>query len=163
MEKTRILIAEDDESLVTYLESLLAEMGYQVSGWEAAGQAAILAAQEQQPDLILMDIHLRGEMSGIHAEDLSKLFKSFVQLDSSLSRQHSGTGLGLALVQKMAELQGGSVEVESAPGTGSRFTIILPWSKREIELNGARGGIISPQSVVLWPQENRLKPPGSFS
>jgi PAS domain S-box-containing protein len=64
---------------------------------------------------------------GIKAEELKKLFKPFVQLDSSLSRQYSGTGLGLSLVQRMAELQGGRVEVESLPAKGSRFTIVLPW------------------------------------
>ena len=66
---------------------------------------------------------------GISTEDLQKLFKPFTQLDSSLSRQHDGTGLGLVLVYKFTELHGGSVRVESAVGTGSRFTIVLPWSE----------------------------------
>ncbi len=65
---------------------------------------------------------------GIKPEDFEKLFKPFTQLDSSLSRQYSGTGLGLSLVQRMAELHGGTVKVESAPGEGCRFTVILPWS-----------------------------------
>jgi len=65
---------------------------------------------------------------GIAAEDLGKLFRPFTQLDSRLSRQYSGTGLGLSLVQRMADLHGGSVSVESKPGQGSRFTITLPWS-----------------------------------
>jgi len=64
---------------------------------------------------------------GIKPEDLHRLFKPFVQLDSSLTRQHSGSGLGLSLVQRMAELHGGSIQVESEPGAGSRFTIFLPW------------------------------------
>ncbi len=64
---------------------------------------------------------------GIATEDLPKLFRPFTQLDSGLSRQQSGTGLGLALVQRMADLHGGSMRVESTPGQGSRFTIILPW------------------------------------
>jgi signal transduction histidine kinase/ActR/RegA family two-component response regulator len=64
---------------------------------------------------------------GIAAGDLGKLFQPFVQLDSSLSRQHSGTGLGLYLVYRMAELHGGSVTVSSERGKGSRFTISLPW------------------------------------
>jgi CheY-like chemotaxis protein len=50
-------------------------------------------------------------------------------LDSSLSRQYEGTGLGLVLVYKFTELHGGSVQVESEIGKGSRFTIILPWSQ----------------------------------
>jgi PAS domain S-box-containing protein len=64
---------------------------------------------------------------GIAAEDLPQLFRPFIQLDSRLARQYSGTGLGLSLVQRMADLHGGSVSVESTPGQGSRFTITLPW------------------------------------
>jgi PAS domain S-box-containing protein len=65
---------------------------------------------------------------GITPENLSKLFKPFVQLDSSLTRQHEGTGLGLALVARLVEYHGGSISVESQPGRGSRFTVALPWS-----------------------------------
>ncbi len=65
---------------------------------------------------------------GISAENLKRLFKPFVQLDSSLARLHSGTGLGLSLVQRMTEMHGGSVRVESALGQGSQFTVVLPWS-----------------------------------
>jgi PAS domain S-box-containing protein len=70
---------------------------------------------------------------GIAEQDLRKLFTPFTQLDSSLSRQYAGTGLGLALVQKLTDLQGGSVEVESEPGIGSRFTIILPLNQAQDE------------------------------
>ena len=63
---------------------------------------------------------------GISPEDLTKLFQSFVQLDSSLSREYSGTGLGLALVRKMAEMHGGTVGVTSQLGEGSRFSFTLP-------------------------------------
>ncbi len=65
---------------------------------------------------------------GMAADDLPRLFQPFVQLDSRLARQYAGTGLGLALVQGMAALQGGSVAVESTLGQGSRFTITLPWA-----------------------------------
>lgn len=64
---------------------------------------------------------------GISEPDLERLFQPFVQLDSSLAREVTGTGLGLALVTQMVRLHGGSVNVESQPGQGSRFTIILPW------------------------------------
>lgn len=65
---------------------------------------------------------------GISKEDLTRLFQPFVQLDSSLSRQYAGTGLGLVLAQRMANMHGGSISVESTPGQGSRFIISLPWS-----------------------------------
>ena len=67
---------------------------------------------------------------GIAPENLGRLFQPFQQLDSSLSREYSGTGLGLALVSRMADLHGGSVAVESEPGVGSRFSILIPHKTR---------------------------------
>jgi PAS domain S-box-containing protein len=64
---------------------------------------------------------------GINESDLTRLFQPFVQLDSSLAREATGTGLGLALVAQMARLHGGSVSVESQLNEGSRFMITLPW------------------------------------
>ena len=66
---------------------------------------------------------------GIAPQDLERLFQPFTQLDSSLSRQHEGTGLGLALTHRLAELHGGSIVVESQVDKGSRFTIILPYNR----------------------------------
>jgi signal transduction histidine kinase/CheY-like chemotaxis protein len=70
---------------------------------------------------------------GISQEDMSRLFRPFVQLDSRLNRQFAGTGLGLSLVYRMTELHGGSVTLESETGQGSRFTVSLPWQERETE------------------------------
>ncbi|HWQ15998.1 MAG TPA: GAF domain-containing sensor histidine kinase, partial [Roseiflexaceae bacterium] len=64
---------------------------------------------------------------GIAPEAQERLFKPFVQLDSSLTRRYEGSGLGLALVARLAELHGGGVTLESSPGAGSRFTVALPW------------------------------------
>ncbi|MCG6863097.1 MAG: response regulator [Chromatiaceae bacterium] len=64
---------------------------------------------------------------GIPAEQRDRLFKPFVQLDSRLSRRYDGTGLGLALANGMAELHGGTIEVDSKLGEGSRFHVSLPW------------------------------------
>jgi signal transduction histidine kinase len=63
---------------------------------------------------------------GISPPDLRRIFEPFTQIDSSLARQHEGTGLGLALVRRLAELHGGYVDVDSEPNKGSRFTIVLP-------------------------------------
>ena len=64
---------------------------------------------------------------GIAPEDQSKLFEPFVQIDSRLSRQYSGTGLGLSLVQRLVNLHGGKVSLNSSPGQGSCFTVWLPY------------------------------------
>ena len=63
---------------------------------------------------------------GIAPEQAGRLFTPFQQIDSSLTRQYSGTGLGLALVKRMAQLHGGSVDLESESGRGSRFGVTLP-------------------------------------
>jgi signal transduction histidine kinase/CheY-like chemotaxis protein len=75
---------------------------------------------------------------GIAEEDVKCLFQPFVQLDTSLSREHGGTGLGLALVHRMTELHGGGVTVESEPGQGSRFTISLPWEENTADIGVER-------------------------
>ena len=64
---------------------------------------------------------------GISESDLTRLFRPFVQLDSGLAREVTGTGLGLVLVAQMVRLHGGSIAVESQLGQGSRFTAVLPW------------------------------------
>lgn len=71
---------------------------------------------------------------GITPVDFSRLFKPFAQLDSRLARQYAGSGLGLVLVYRMTEMQGGSVTVASSDNGGSRFTIALPW---RVPTNGA--------------------------
>jgi signal transduction histidine kinase/CheY-like chemotaxis protein len=63
---------------------------------------------------------------GIAEEDQPKLFEPFRQLDNQLDRRYEGTGLGLALSQKLAQLHGGSITVASIPGEGSCFTLHVP-------------------------------------
>jgi PAS domain S-box-containing protein len=75
----------------------------------------------------LIEISVWDNGIGIQEVDLARLFQPFVQLDSGLARESTGTGLGLVLVSQMARLHGGSIKVASEPGKGSRFTITLPW------------------------------------
>jgi signal transduction histidine kinase/ActR/RegA family two-component response regulator len=64
---------------------------------------------------------------GISPENIQKLFKPFIQIDSALNRQYQGTGLGLALVKRVVEIHGGEVSLTSEVGVGSRFVIELPY------------------------------------
>ena len=63
---------------------------------------------------------------GIALPDVQRLFRPFTQLDSGLTRKHGGTGLGLYISQRLAELLRGRIEVASTPGQGSTFTLVLP-------------------------------------
>jgi signal transduction histidine kinase/CheY-like chemotaxis protein len=73
------------------------------------------------------DIEISVEDSGIGIplEDQERLFTPFTQVDGSLARRHEGTGLGLALSKRLTELHGGVIEVRSAPGQGSTFSLRL--------------------------------------
>ena len=82
-----------------------------------------------------LDISIIDNGIGISTIDLERLFRPFTQLDSKLSRQYSGTGLGLSLVLRLTELHGGSVEVKSELGKGSCFTVSLPWNESKTELS----------------------------
>jgi signal transduction histidine kinase len=63
---------------------------------------------------------------GISTEDQSKLFKPFSQIDSSLTRNFDGVGLGLYIAKEFVEMLGGSIYLESEPGKGSNFTFTIP-------------------------------------
>lgn len=63
---------------------------------------------------------------GIAPEDVASLFQPFRQIDTGLTRQHEGTGLGLAICRRLSALMGGTITVESRPGEGSTFTLLLP-------------------------------------
>ncbi len=70
---------------------------------------------------------------GIAADQIKHIFDEFRQVDGSASRKYGGTGLGLAIAKKYAELLGGSIKVESSPGVGSTFTLIIPVKLDEYE------------------------------
>jgi len=76
----------------------------------------------------LVRIHVWDRGIGISAEGVARLFRPFSQLDSTLTRQFPGTGLGLALTRRLVELQGGVITVASEPGEGSTFTITIAYT-----------------------------------
>jgi signal transduction histidine kinase/ActR/RegA family two-component response regulator len=111
--------------------------------------------QQPQPQIVfsIVDTGI-----GIAAENIDKLFQSFVQIDSSLSRQYAGTGLGLALVKQIVELHGGSVSVKSEVNCGSCFAVSLPFDPSAIM---ATAPSLSP--LTLEPDETpTLRPKASI-
>ena len=71
-------------------------------------------------------ISVRDEGIGIDPKYHRMIFEEFRQVDGTPKREFGGTGLGLALVKKFVELQGGHVQVESSPDMGSTFSVVLP-------------------------------------
>jgi PAS domain S-box-containing protein len=88
------------------------------------GGRVTIAVNRREDQAIELKVQDTG--IGVRPEDLGRLFVEFQQLDASAARAYPGSGLGLALTRKMAELHGGAVRVESRLGHGSTFTVVLP-------------------------------------
>ena len=87
-----------------------------------AGEVTLAVTARELPDMSL-ELHfaVRDTGVGISAETMERLFRPFMQGDSSTTRKYGGTGLGLVITKQFVELMGGRVWVESAPGAGSTF------------------------------------------
>jgi PAS domain S-box-containing protein len=73
-------------------------------------------------------IEVKDTGAGIRAEDLPRLFREFVQLETTQAQRHEGAGLGLALTKKLVEVHGGRIWANSeGEGQGSTFTVLLPF------------------------------------
>jgi PAS domain S-box-containing protein len=120
--KTSLLtFGADERRLKQILVNLLSNA---VKFTQKGGEVGIEVSDDADKEKINFTIWDTG--IGITKESMDKLFQPFIQIDSSLTREYSGTGLGLALVKHLTELHGGSITVESEPGEGSRFTVTLP-------------------------------------
>ena len=88
------------------------------------GTVTLTVTREAATDEIVFSVSDSG--IGMSAEQVGKVFESFIQADSSTTRDYGGTGLGLAITKTFCEMLGGEISVASVPGEGSTFTIRLP-------------------------------------
>ena len=88
------------------------------------GHVRVHAVQNGRADRLRVDVVDDG--IGIPPEALPRIFERFYQADNSATRKFGGTGMGLALVQRLVQAHGASVEVESVVGKGSRFSLLWP-------------------------------------
>ncbi|MBF0260645.1 MAG: PAS domain-containing protein [Magnetococcales bacterium] len=89
---------------------------------------SVEVAEEDASEIVLR-FAIRDTGIGMPHEQLAIIFDKFQQGDPSSTRRHGGTGLGLAISKSLVELMGGSVEVESTPGVGSRFVFMVRCGK----------------------------------
>ena len=104
-------------------EQALANLLDNAVKYSESGKTVFIAAERTNGDLT---VSVRDEGCGIAPEHLPRLFERFYRVDKARSRAMGGTGLGLAIVKHIVHVHRGRVEVESAPGKGSTFRIVLP-------------------------------------
>jgi signal transduction histidine kinase len=115
-------VLADAEFLTEMLHRLMAN----AIKFTQQGSITLSHRQDQDYDIIAV-----GDTGiGIAAADIAGLATQFQQLESSASRRAEGAGLGLAIVQKLLELQGGKLKIESVLGQGSQFQLCLPHGGR---------------------------------
>ena len=101
------------------------------SKFTEGGTVTLSAREEADAGRRWMVFRVADTGIGMTEEQLGRLFRRFTQADSSTTRRFGGTGLGLAITKAITDLLGGAIEVTSAPGEGTAFTIRLPADLRE--------------------------------
>lgn len=118
------VVATDEDRV----RQVLLNLGTNALKFTDAGEVSIEVQRGPQgPDdepTVLCSVRDTGV--GIAREDLARLFRPFTQVDDGPTRRHGGTGLGLYISRRLSELLGGRIIVESTPGVGSTFTLVLP-------------------------------------
>jgi len=111
------------------LEQVLANLVTNAFKFTAEGSVALRVRHDRAERRMTFEIADTG--IGIPARELPHIFDEFRQVDGSMSRQHGGMGLGLALVRHLTALLGGRVDVVSREGVGTTFTVALPLEQDE--------------------------------
>ena len=106
-------------------------------------------------DILRIEVEDTG--IGISADQVGRIFESFRQVESGLSRSYPGLGLGLALARKLASLMQGEISVASTPGEGSTFTLRIPIRTAEAESEPATAAArVENGPVVLAVEDNAV-------
>ena len=101
---------------------------------------------EKHDATVLIQIAVSDTGVGISPEALDKVFMPFTQEDGSTTRKYGGTGLGLTISRRLAELLGGTIAIESSPGVGSCLTVTLPFAVGTSTVTT----LAIPSTTVIW-------------
>lgn len=132
-EKEQIELYFDKEKMITIMSNLLS------NAFKFTQEGGYITVTISEKNLSSVDIKVGNNGTVVAKEKLSKLFDRFYQVDDSNTREHEGTGIGLALVKELVELHQGTISVDSEPGdpnkagTGwTEFIIELPLGRKHL-------------------------------
>lgn len=115
-------------------------------------EGEIQVAAREKDGFVQLDVSDTG--IGIRADQLDTIFLAFEQADSSITREYGGVGLGLSITKHLVELHGGRIEVASAPGEGSCFTVLLPVGDGN-EAEPQAGSVMAHETVLESHSDKR--------
>lgn len=121
-EASRVVSGEEDE-LFQVFENLLANACKYGGG---GGRIDVTASPASLDGMPAVSVSVRDYGKGIPREHLPRITERFYRVDADESRMRKGTGLGLAIVKHIVARHGGQLKIDSAPGEGSTFTVVLP-------------------------------------
>lgn len=127
------MVLADESKVIQILYNLVGN----ASKFTASGYIRVSAGKVG--DMLEICVGDTGE--GIPEDKLEDIFKSFEQVDNSLTRRYGGTGLGLPITKQLVQLQGGNIRVKSTLGTGSDFYFTLPIANTSSIGNKSDGSI----------------------
>lgn len=134
------------------------------------GGVEIVATVDEDRQQSYLHLHVVDTGIGLSDQQCQQIFEPFVQADVSTTREYGGTGLGLAISQRMVHLLNGTLDVTSIPGSGSAFTVSLPFAKstatmtdcyrfrsdRSPEQAGTTNSTVEFKGRVLLVEDNRV-------
>ena len=124
-------VVSDRARLVQILRNLISNALKFTEQGEVSVEVGIASSEGSADEHLLVRVCDTG--IGIAEDQHERVFQAFQQIDGSISRQYGGTGLGLAIVRQLAEVLGGQVTLQSAPGDGSCFAVELPMGYEPVE------------------------------
>ena len=125
----------DSDKLEKIVTNLLSNaFKFTPRGGEITVSASLLKGDHTPPNVkkagrastSILELKVEDNGAGISNDQLKKIFERFYQTDTTPTREHEGSGIGLALVRELVDLHGGEIAVESQPGVGACFTVRLP-------------------------------------
>jgi len=127
MESKELVLTADEDILIMANKDILWQAIYNIVDnalkyTRENGRVEVSLIKEKKRAIIVV----KDNGVGISSEDLHRIFDRFYRVDKARSRETGGTGLGLSIAHSAIEFHNGSIEVESVPGEGSEFRIILP-------------------------------------
>jgi signal transduction histidine kinase len=132
LEETTALSWYDADKIEKILQNLISNV-LKFTPEKGSVMVSLHYLKDNERSISHTEISVKDSGPGIHENEKEKIFDRFYQVSSSDSRDHEGSGIGLALAKELVELYRGSIHVESEPGKGSNFIVRLPVSKKYFE------------------------------